>query len=118
MVTAVFVTYIKYIDKDNIVQDTQLVGTVIHKSLSVRERHISVLQGQAEVRNAKYAANNRNCVTYDVKATIRPDVIWLHPADLRKVMGSVCLIFFNVTIRCLRVSTGYIFAEQLNCLSQ
>ena len=70
MVIAVFVTYIKYIDKDNIVQDTQLVGTVIHKSLNVPERHISVLQGQAEVRNAECAANIRNAVTYEVKATI------------------------------------------------
>jgi len=47
VVTAVFVTYIKYIDKDNIVQDTQLVRTVIHKSLNVRERPFPVLQVQA-----------------------------------------------------------------------
>jgi hypothetical protein len=43
VVTAVFVTYSKFIDKDSTLKDTQLVGTVIHKSLKVPERHISVL---------------------------------------------------------------------------
>jgi hypothetical protein len=47
VVTAVSSTYIKYIDEDSILQDTQLVGTIIEKFLKVPERCISELHGQA-----------------------------------------------------------------------
>ena len=44
MVTAVFVAYIKFIEKHSILQYIQLVGTIIHMSLKIPERYTRCVQ--------------------------------------------------------------------------
>ena len=69
-----------------------------------------------EVRNAEYAANKTNDVTYDAKFTIRQNVFLTSSGGLAINYVFSCLTFLKVPIRYLRVSTGCILGELLNWL--